>query len=367
MSNKEKERRDLAWLKKTYEDPKHPAGFSSYTELRKHASKIHISDATVKSFLQGEEAYTLHAPTRKKFKRNSLFVTNIDDVWFLDTMDVQKFKSQNKNVRYILVAVDGLSRYAWVRMMRDKKGSTTKDAIQDIFDKSKRTPGAMCVDKGTEFYARPVLDYLKSKEVTLYSTENSDIKSFLAERFIRTLKQKMWRYFSYTGTHKYIDVLQDIVSSYNGRVHATTKQTPSSVNETNFLSLWRKLYGSQKYMNKEEKPKLKNNDFVIISKTKNSFSKGYENNWSIEIFKIKKILRRDCVLYEISDLNNEPIKGRFYAKELQLVTPPELYKIDKILGSKGTGSSKAYLVRWKGYDPTFDSYVAAKDIKKFSL
>ncbi|XP_031780989.1 uncharacterized protein LOC116416446 [Nasonia vitripennis] len=123
-----------------------------------------------------------------------------------------------------------------------------------------------------------------------------------------------------------------------------------------------------RYKTQERKPKYSVRDIVRISKTKGTFEKGYEANWSEEVFKIIKVLKhRKPPVYELEDLNGEFIDGIFYEEELTVIekdlTNTE-YKIDKIIKSSGEGKKKKYFVSWVGYPSKFNSWIPAKDIKK---
>lgn len=345
-----------------YFNAKHPAGFSSYNTLRKHVPKS-ISDREIKEFLQSQEAYTLHAPARKKFKRDVVYVTNIDENWHVDLADMQKFKRENDGASYILVAIDVLSKFAMVRVLKNKSAEVVKSALEDIISKTGRKPLTICVDKGLEFKNNIVKTFLKENDIGMYSTENADIKACVAERFIRTMKTKLWRYFTHSNSHRYVDILQDIIKGYNSTVHSSIGTAPDSVNEHNFLSAWKKLYQHQIPL-AGPKPKLQVGDKVRISKTKKTFSKGYENNYSKEIFVVKNVLHRRPVMYEILDLQDEKIAGRFYESELQKVGLPDYHKIDKIIKTRGKGDSKELYVSWTGYPDKFNSWISANNLKK---
>lgn len=349
-------------ISKIYFDSAHPAGYSGFTKLRKYIPK-RISNEYLKQFLEKQEAYTLHAPVTRRFKRDQIFVTNIDDGWQADLIDMQKFKKHNLQVTFLLIVVDVLSRFMWIRCLKNKTGLTVKLAFQDIIETSKRQPISLATDKGTEFYNETMKNYLDKLNINHFSTENSDIKCSIAERAIRTIKQKLWRYFTHTGNNLYVDVLQNFVKSYNHSVHRTIGTAPASVNENNFLHIWRKLYKSQRNIISESHSKLKVNDNVRISKLKLAFAKGYENNWSKEIFVVKRVIQRRPQMYEISDLNDEKIKGRFYAKELQRVVLPEFHKINKIIRTRGKGPSKELYVSWEGYPEEFNSWIKETHLK----
>ena len=210
-------------------------------------------------------------------------------------------------------------------------------------------------DKGKEFYNRDVKGLIK-----LYSTENEE-KSSVVERWIRTMKEKMWKYFTDNNTNVYIDILPDLVKDYNNTKHSSIKMTPVEASEKeNELTVWRNLYPNR-FDILDINPKFSVGDKVRISKKKALFEKGYTTRWTEEIFTITKIKRTSPVTYKIADLNGEEIDGTFYEPELQK-TSQQLFRIEKVI-EKGKNKS---LVKWKGYSNDFNSWVDNKDIVNLS-
>ena len=182
----------------------------------------------------------------------------------------------------------------------------------------------------------------------MHSTNNEG-KSVIAERFIRTLKNKIYKYVTSLSRNVYIDKLDDIVKEYNNTYHASIKMKPVDVKDNTYIDFKNEIN------NKD--PKFKVGDHVRISKYKNIFTKGYMPNWSEEMLIIKKIKNTVPWTYIINDLNGEEIIGTFYENELQKTDQKE-FRIEKVLKKKG---DKLY-VKWKGYDNSFNSWIDKKDI-----
>ena len=155
----------------------------------------------------------------------------------------------------------------------------------------------------------------------MYSTHNEGI-SVAAERFIRTLKSKIYKYMTSISKNVYIDKLDDIVDEYNNTYHTTIKMKPIDVKDNTYINT------SKKINNKD--PKFKVGDRVRISKYKNIFAKGYMPNWSEEVFVIKKVKNTVPRTYVINDINGQEIIGAFYEKELQK-TNQEEFRIEKVI------------------------------------
>ena len=140
----------------------------------------------------------------------------------------------------------------------------------------------------------------------MYSTHNQG-KSVVAERFIGTLKSKIYKCMTSISKNVYIDKLDDIVNEYNNAYHTTIKMKPFDVKNKTYIN-------TDKETNDKD-PKFKVGDRVRTSKYKNIFAKGYTLNWSEEVFVIKKVKNTVPWTYVINDLNGEEIMGTFYEKE----------------------------------------------------
>ena len=184
----------------------------------------------------------------------------------------------------------------------------------------------------------------------MYSIHNEG-KSVVAERFIRTLKSKIYNHMTAISKNVYIDKLDDIVNEYNNGYHTIIKMKPIDVKDNTYINTDKETI--------DKDPKFKVGDRVRISKYKNIFAKGYTPNWSEEVFVIKKVKNTVPWTYVINDLNGEEIMGTFYEKELQK-TSQEEFRIEKLINRKG---DKMY-VKWKGYDNSFNSWIDKNDIIK---
>ena len=131
-----------------------------------------------------ELAEELHKPIRRKFKKRRVLVGGIDKIWTADLADMSALSKDNHGYTFLLLVIDTFSKYGWVIPLKDKKGQTVADALKTIFEE--RKPEKLWTDKGKEFYNKDVKDL-----VEIYSTENEE-KSSVVERWIRTIKEKMW-------------------------------------------------------------------------------------------------------------------------------------------------------------------------------
>ena len=261
---------------------------------------------------------------------------------------MQLISKYNKGSRFLLSVIDIYSKYAWVVPLKDRKGVSTVNAFQKFLHDSKRKPKKIWVDKGSEFYNRSMKSWLQENDITMYSTHN-ERKSVVAERFIRTLKNKIYKHMTSISKNVYIDKLDYVVNEYNNTYRRTIKVKPIDVKDNTYINIDKEV--------NDKNPKFKVGDHVRISKYKNIFAKDYTPNWSEEILVIKEIKNTVPWIYVINDLNGEEIIGTFYEKELQKINQEE-FKIEKVIEKKG---NKVY-VKWKGYDKSYNSWIDKKDL-----
>ena len=184
----------------------------------------------------------------------------------------------NKGFRFLLCVIDIYSKHAWVIPLKDKKGVSIVNAFRSILKKSNRKPNKIWVDKGSELYNSHVKKWLKDNSIEMRSKHN-DGKSVVAERFIRTIKKKIYKYMTSISKNVYIDKLDDIVHKYNNKKHRTIEMKPTDVKDNTYIDFSKEV--------NDNDPKFKVGDHVRISKYKNIFAKGYTPSWSEEVFVIK--------------------------------------------------------------------------------
>ena len=259
-------------------------------------------------------AEELHKPIIKKFEKIKVHAAFKDNVWGADLADMQLLSRYNKGIRFLLCVIDIFSKHTWIVPLKDKKGVRIVTAFQSISKQSDRKPNKIWIDKGPEFYNASYKKWLQDNDIVMYSTNNEG-KFVVAERFIRTLKRKIYKHMTSISINVYIDKSDDIVDEYNNVYHTTIKMKPIDVKDNTYIN------DDTEINNKD--PKFKVGDDVRISKYKNILSKGYTPNWSEEVFVIKKVKHTVPWTYVINDLNGEEITGTFYEKELQKTNQEE--------------------------------------------
>jgi len=162
------------------------------------------------------------------------------------------------------------SKFAWVDPLKQKTGKCLVKSFANILTKSKRSPKALQTDKSKEFVNKFFQKWLKDKKIHFFTTHNEETKACVVERFNRTLKTRMWRYFTAKNTRKYLNILQGLVHNYNPSFHRSIKRTPASVSLEN-QKVWQTLYGCASSV---KLPKIAQGSLVKISKVKVFFTKA---------------------------------------------------------------------------------------------
>ena len=339
-----------------YTDPVRPGSFTSPSKIRKTKFRG-VSLKQIRESLMGTDAFTKHKRYIRKFPRLKTQTGGIDKQWQLDLIDMQSFSKSNRGFKHILVAVDVFSRYGFAVPVKSKKGEDIVKAFKIML--KERQPAYVQTDKGKEFLNHTFQAFLKSRGIEFFTSENDDIKCSIAERFNGTLQGKMWRYFTHANTFSYCNVLQDLVKSYNDTPHKTLGVAPSEVNETNSEKLYYSMY--ERPRTSTVVPALKPGDHVRILQTKKTFNRGYEPNWSEEIFVVASTQESG---YRLKDMKGEGIKGRFYPQEVQKisVSPSKRFSVEKILRTRTRGKKKEALIKWKGYSDKFNTWEPVRHI-----
>ena len=185
-------------------------------------------------------ANELRKPIIKKFNKRKVYSSFKDNIWGADLADTQLLSKFNKGIKYLLCVIDLFSKYAFVVPLKDKKGISIVNAFQSILNKSKRKPNKIWVDKGSEFYNASFKKWLQDNDIIMYSTNNEG-KSVVAERFVRTLKSKIYKYMTSISKNVYFYKLNAIVNKYNNTYHTTIKMKPIDVKNNTILILIKKL------------------------------------------------------------------------------------------------------------------------------
>lgn len=300
-----------------YYNPQSVGGFGGINRLR-HSLKNRVRISEIKSTLQTSPTYTKHKSSLHAYPRRKYNVHTSNYLWQADLLVLPKYSKQNKNYKYILTCIDVFSKKGYAIPIKHKTGEEVTASFKTILNNAKTKPKFLQTDMGLEF-ENAKFRMLLSANDNKHFTVHSDKKASVVERFNRTLMMRLHKYFDYTGKFNYIDVLADILSSYNNSPHRTIGCSPNSVNKYNEMDVWLKT-NKDLYTKAYKKPKSVNvGDMVRIKVPKSTFQKGYEPNYSQDLYKVTEILSTKPVTYKLVDADGENLLGIFYSNEISKV------------------------------------------------
>jgi len=302
-------------LRRLYFNKQSPAYLGGKTTLLRIAKHY---DATIRlkdinEFLSRQNTYTQHKPIRRVFPRNKIVATGIDSHWQADLCDMRKLKHQNSHYQYILTVVDVLSKHCFAEPIKYKKPQDVTKAFKRILEQSGRIPESLMTDQGNEFKGE-FQRFLQTKGIHFYFAPNPVIKAANVERFNRTLKNKIWRYFTENKTKRYVDILPDIIWTINHTISRPIKMRPVDVNQQNEHLVWVRLFGDSMKMKKPFKFQV--GAHVRIARWRKIFDKGYTPTFTKEVFTVMKRIPREYPVYKLADKDGDSVKGVFYPEQL---------------------------------------------------
>ena len=361
-----------------YYDPKEPASFTSdlkkLDKAVKAKNRFVISKSRIKKWLSAQEIDTSMKGVRRKFKKPRIVLDGSYMLWDADLMDMQDYKSDNDGTRFVLVVIDDFSRRADAEPIANKTAGTVLDALKLVFDRADKLPRVLRTDAGSEFVNGKMKAYLKRMGVRHQVTTN-EVKANYAERFIRTLKKKITKFFLKNQSYAYATRLPDFIQSYNATYHSSIKRAPNKVTPKTRDSVYEDLYVYPHWEKMQKNPKSKKRktryrfkigQTVKVSFLKKIFNREYDQQWTSEIFTVvKRILIDDVPAYELVDYAGDPVKGIFYGSELQAVVfdPDRDFAIEKVIKTKGKGKNAQSLVRWLGWPKKYDQWFKTSEIR----
>lgn len=330
-------------LKRLYDDPSSHAAYAGVQRLWEEAQKElpTIKKRDVREWLRGHRTYTLHFPQRIHFPRSRTipagFMTDVQ----ADLADMQAFSRQNRGARYILVAIDVLSKQLFAVPVKNKSSKDMVHAFKELFAQMPMKPHRLFTDKGKEFENRAVKELFEEEQIEKYKPNSSMVKASLAERCIRNLRSRLHRYFSEHTTNKWVDVLPKIVEGINNSRSRAHGMIPAQIGHHNAQQVWGHMYGPadrflrpNRYLRRQ--PKYHKGDFVRMSRNRGAFNKGYWPSYSDEIMIIDKVKASNPPRYKLVDEQGEPFSGYFYESDLQRVRRDEntTFRIEKRLRTR---------------------------------
>jgi hypothetical protein len=285
-------------------------------------------------------------------------------------VDMSEWSKENDGEKYMLTVVDVFTRYAWAKPMLSKSAIDTFAAFISIVEESGRKPSKIWVDLGKEFYHSIFNKWMAKNSCIMYSTFGES-KSVIVERFNKTLKTKMWYYFTLANTRRWVDKLPSLMKWYNTRVHSTIKMSPMEASKPKNFSRVNAIINPELKDKSgiNRKPKYAVGDSVRISRTKGIFEKGYLPNFSREVFTIVEVQvpfsPAEPIVYKLQNRAGENLQGSFYEQELGSVKYPDVLLVESVLQTKKVKGVRHHLVKWLGYSSKMNSWIPETDVLDF--
>ncbi len=353
------------YLQRMYFDPSQPGSFQSFSKLHQSVRKdgrYQLGTNRLRRWLQNQPAYSRNAAYLPRvIKRARVIVTGMYDQFDADLADLQHFENDNNGQKYLLVVIDVFSRYVWVEGLRSKSYLHVEVALDRIFRRG-RVPRRLRTDAGSEFTAPGMKPFYDRYNITHFVAMN-ELKANYAERVIKTLKSRIFRYMNYMNTNRYRDIVPALVHSYNNTWHYGIKMTPAEVTRNNEKSLWWMQYHPKhKYEDGPPEPPYQFGigDYVRIPMVSTVFSREYNARWTEEVFIISDRFRRQGInMYKVHDQDDEAVYGSFYEAELQRVAPDQnnQWEVDKILRRRGVPPNQEAFVSFKGWPAFYNRWI----------
>ena len=349
-----------------YETPGHPVAFSAPSRV---ASHFGISEERAKKILEHCESYNLHREYKKPRAYNPFYVHSRREQVQADLIDVSKLAVTNDDTRFLLLLIDIFTKRVWVYPLKNKSARAMTAALRSWLDSLDETPKQLGTDRGLEFKNRSVQALLNSKRVE-WLPLGGTMKAAVAERANKSLQMLMYKYLSARETTRYLDKLQALVDSYNGRPHRSLKgMTPDEAddpeNEGRVQAVHHERYEKVSRLRRQKLP-FKVGDIVRVktsSSKVSSSSRAYAEQFKAEYFRIVRINRTlPVAMYYLRSLDTEEfIEGGFYAQELQRQRG-EVYKIERVLARRVRRGVAEIKVKWKDFGPRWNEWIPESQV-----
>ncbi len=327
----------------------------------------HITHKDCRDFLRAIPTYTLYRPARKNFPRNVIRAEEVGEILQIDICFLKQYKKDNDDFAYVLIATDTFSKYTLLVPLQNRTPGAIIEALKEVFQSGVK-PTKIYWDREGAFVSKEVQNFLKTAKVSNYSTK-SKVKAPQAERFIRTLRNAIMRYFRGNNTRRWLEYVGTFIQNYNNRVHCTHRQKPADVlgdPERNWAA-WQAMYG-QRLARKPCSNGPKVGDYVRLSRLKQIFEKESSElgTFTEEVFRVDAVDRsQKWPMYQLNDLAGDAVEGKAYAEEIQVVHFDEnsAFVIDRVKKRRHVNGVLQYFVSWRGWPPKFDSWINATDVQ----
>ncbi len=360
------------YLKKIYYDPKHEASFGGIDVLYRFVKKegvYNIDKAEIKRWLQSNENYSTHVG---KNKAKHWYSMTVPHPGYLYELDTAYFDVGDKQFKHFLVMIDAFSRKGAARVLKDVRAITVRKAVEEMLDELGPV-NIMRSDRGKEFKNKTMGALLKRKNIKQIFSFLPH-KSAMAERFIRTLKSKLYKTLQSTGRTDWWEFVPDIVKGYNNKFHRMLGMSPNQVNASNVPQLWYKFkLRHMKNIAPYSKYKYNINDGVRIAQSRSPMEKAHNETNSIQVYFVTyRYSRAHVHRYKLKDMNNSALEGTFTTNQLELTFVDEEteWRVEKVLHyawlGNGRKKERYAFVKWFGLPNRFNTYTLARNLVNLS-
>ena len=291
-------------------------------EVYTNIKSIPNYSAKIAKFLRENKNHSVHRRIVKKtFPRRHIITESPFQIFQADLIEYSnsEYSYANGGNRFILVVIDCFSKMVYAEPVKRKNADYMSAAFQKILQNLNFYPNSLITDRGLEFYNSQVQKLFDQYGINHYHTKTkTKWKAAMAERVIRTLKTRLEKYFYQHKTKRWLDFLPQLVKNYNSTPHRTIGMAPDQVTFQNSATIYKRVFGDRDL---KVIPRLSKGDRVRILLEKSLFDKGYKQNWSEKIYKIRAVYQRSGVVwYKLEDLDNNRLDGIRYYWDLNLVS-----------------------------------------------
>lgn len=344
-------------LRSIYYDVRNAAAFGGIDKLLRAAKEQDpgITREQVDEWLRGETVYTLHRQATKNYRHNPVISHCVGEWCQADIADMSAFAAANDGYAYLLTFIDVFSRRAAAIPLRTKSGKEVSQAFEKIF--SDFVCFNLLVDRGTEFKNDNVKRLMDKYGCRMAFAYNESVKASVAERWNRTLKEKLFKYMTSKGTRRYVDVLAQIVLAYNMTRHSRTGERPVDVSTTNNQQVFERTYGFKNEKMREATPEPATfavGHLVRVRYSLPVMAKSYFPRFSDQVYTVTAVLPGfPRTMYRLKNWNAVIMPRKYYAEDLLRVTERTKYRIQRVLKrQKGRA-----LVKWIGYPKEANTWI----------
>lgn len=350
-----------ARVRRAYVTPGHPVAFSAPGTVAKH---FNISKARAREILEHLEGYTFHREFKQPRVYNPYYVHGRRKQVQGDLIDVAQLARHNNHVRFLLLLIDVMTKKVWVYPMPNKTGAVTAGKLTRWLNAIDVPPKVLRTDRGNEFTAARVQALLRRRHVE-WQPAYGTLKACVAERANKSLQILMYKYLTENETYKYIDKLEQLVRTYNGRKHRTLKgMTPDEAdrpaNEARVQAIFHEKYAKVARHRRRGALPFAVGDMVrlkLLPKKIGSDARAYSKQFTDEYFTVTRINRTMPVaMYYVKSMDTEEaVDGGFYAQELQRLRG-DVFKIDRVLRRRVRNGRREMYVKWRHFGARWNSW-----------